>query len=32
MNYIYKKNVEVFGKFVLMKKMMNRMFNNELLV
>lgn len=32
MNYIYKKNVEVFEKFVLMKKMMNRMFNNELLV
>lgn len=32
MNFIYKKNVEVFGKFVLMKKMMNRIFNNELLV
>lgn len=32
MNFIYKKNVEVFGKFVLMKKMMIRMFNNELLV
>lgn len=30
MNFIYKKNAEVSGKLVLMKKMMNRMFNNEL--
>lgn len=30
MNFIYKKNAEVSGELVLMKKMMIRMFNNEL--